>query len=116
MKGASGPMTDTVDQVAESGGAPHRVVDAPLAPPSSDQGLVGVFKRRYLLRLLVRREVSARYLGSFLGLMWSYINPLSQFLIYCFVFGRSSSCTRPSRTSRSTSSRRWCSSTTSPRR
>jgi ABC-2 type transport system permease protein len=79
-------MTDTLDAAADSG-TPHRVVDAPLAPPSSDQGLVGVFKRRYLLRLLVRREVSARYQGSFLGLMWSYLNPLSQFFIYFFIIG-----------------------------
>ncbi len=62
-----------------------RVVDAPLAPPSSTTGLVEVFRRRYLLKLLVQREISARYQGSFLGLIWSYINPLSQFLIYYFV-------------------------------
>lgn len=66
---------------------PHRVVEAPLAPPSAQNGLVGVFQRRYLLRLLVRREISARYQGSFLGLLWSYINPLSQFFIYFFVMG-----------------------------
>jgi ABC-2 type transport system permease protein len=65
----------------------HRVVDAPLAPPSAQNGLIGVFQRRYLLKLLVRREISARYQGSFLGLMWSYINPLSQFCIYFFVMG-----------------------------
>ena len=59
--------------------------DAPLQPPAGDQGLLEVFRRRYLLRLLVRREISARYQGSFLGLLWSYINPLSQFFIYCFV-------------------------------
>lgn len=80
-------MTDTVDQVAEGGGTPHRVVDAPLVAPSADQGLVGVFRRRYLLRLLVRREISARYQGSFLGLLWSYLNPLSQFLIYWLIIG-----------------------------
>lgn len=68
---------------------PHavRVVDAPLAPPAASNGLVGVFRRRYLLKLLVRREISARYQGSFLGLLWSYINPLSQFFIYWFVMG-----------------------------
>ncbi len=64
-----------------------RVVDAPLAPPSANNGLLGVIQRRYLLRLLVRREISARYQGSFLGLMWSYINPLSQFFIYWVVMG-----------------------------
>lgn len=64
----------------------HRV-DAPLAPPTASTGLLGVFQRRYLLKLLIRREISARYQGSFLGLLWSYINPLTQFLIYYFVMG-----------------------------
>ena len=63
------------------------VVDAPLAPPAATQGLLEVFRRRYLLKLLVRREINARYSGSFLGLIWSYINPLSQFFIYFVVFG-----------------------------
>lgn len=66
---------------------PIRNVDAPLSPPSATTGLLEVFRRRYLLRLLVRREISARYQGSFLGLLWSYINPLSQFVIYYFVMG-----------------------------
>ena len=34
----------------------------------------------------MKREISARYSGSFLGVIWSYINPLSQFLIYVFIF------------------------------
>ncbi len=64
-----------------------RVVDAPLAPPSANQGVLEVFRRRYLLRILVRREIQARYQSSFLGFLWSYINPLSQFFIYWFVMG-----------------------------
>lgn len=59
----------------------------PLRPPSADSGLLAVFKQRYVLKLLVQREISARYQGSFLGLIWSYINPLSQFFIYWFVMG-----------------------------
>ena len=35
----------------------------------------------------MQREISARYQGSFLGLLWSYINPLTQFFIYWFVIG-----------------------------
>lgn len=67
---------------------PHRevrVVDAPLEPPTARNGLLGVFKERYVLKLLVRREIQARYQGSFLGLLWSYINPLSQLFIFWFV-------------------------------
>ncbi len=63
-----------------------RVVDAPLTEPAA-YGLKAVFQRRYLLRLLVQRELKARYSGSFLGLIWSYVNPLSQFFIYWFVMG-----------------------------
>jgi ABC-2 type transport system permease protein len=58
-----------------------------LEPPSSHGGLIDVFRRHYLLRLIVRRELSARYQGSVLGLLWSYVNPLTQFLIYYVVIG-----------------------------
>ena len=65
----------------------HHIVDAPLTSPAPKAGLVDVFRRRYLLKMLVQREISARYQGSFLGLLWSYINPLSQLFIYWFVMG-----------------------------
>ncbi|GAB2885195.1 ABC transporter permease [Nocardioides pacificus] len=64
-----------------------RVVDAPLTPPSANSGMLEVFRRRYLLKLLVRREVSARYQGSFLGLFWSYIQPAFKLAMYYFVIG-----------------------------
>lgn len=67
---------------------PVRVVDAPLVAPSHDTGLLEVVRRRYLLKLLVRRELSARYQGSVLGFVWSYINPMSQLFIYWFVIGK----------------------------
>ena len=77
-------MADTVaDQPAEK----KRVVDAPLSPPWAEQGLLEVFRHRYILTLLVRREIAARYQGSVLGLVWSYVNPLTQFFIYYFVMG-----------------------------
>jgi len=65
----------------------RRVVKAPLRPPWSEQGLLELFRHRYILTLLVRREIAARYQGSVLGLVWSYVNPLSQFFIYYFVMG-----------------------------
>lgn len=63
-----------------------RVVEAPLVPPSGNSGLLEVFRRRYLLRLLVRRELSARYQGSFLGIFWSYIQPAVRLGMYYVVF------------------------------
>ncbi|NYJ02352.1 ABC-2 type transport system permease protein [Nocardioides thalensis] len=63
------------------------MAEAQLTPPTANNGLLAVFQRRYLLRLLVRREINARYQGSFLGLLWSYINPLAQFLVYWAIIG-----------------------------
>jgi len=65
----------------------HDVSAFPLTPPSANNGLLAVFQKRYLLKLLVKREISARYQGSFLGMLWSYIGPLCQFFVYWFVMG-----------------------------
>lgn len=66
---------------------PDRVPDAPLVRPGDYGGLHNVFRERYLLRLLVRKELQARYQGSFLGLFWSYVQPLVRFLAYYLVIG-----------------------------
>ncbi|WP_246456260.1 ABC transporter permease [Nocardioides mesophilus] len=66
---------------------PEVVAQIPLQPPSSTGGLLDVFRRRYMLRLLVKRELSARYQGSFLGMLWSYVQPLVRFCMYYFVVG-----------------------------
>ncbi len=42
---------------------------------------------RDLLRQFTRREVEGRYRGSFLGVFWSFVNPLLLLLLYTFVFG-----------------------------
>jgi len=65
----------------------HDLARVPLVDPAAKGGLLGVLRRRYLLRLMVRRELRARYIGSRMGLAWSYINPFSRFLTYYFVFG-----------------------------
>jgi ABC-2 type transport system permease protein len=64
-----------------------RVPEAPLVAPGNRGGLHNVFKERYLLKLLVRKELSARYQGSFLGLFWSYVQPAVRFCAYYFVIG-----------------------------
>lgn len=64
-----------------------RALAAPLVSPSGAGGLVDVFRRRYLLKLLVQKELQARYQGSFLGLLWSYVQPLVRFSMYFFVIG-----------------------------
>lgn len=65
----------------------HDLAHVPLAPPSRTSGVLEVFRRRYLLRLMVRREIKARYAGTAFGLLWSYINPFTRFLTFYVVFG-----------------------------
>lgn len=61
--------------------------DRELAQPGSRGGLLEVVRHRYLLRLLVRKDLKVRYQGSVLGLAWSYIKPGVQFCVYFFVIG-----------------------------
>ncbi|SEC65023.1 ABC-2 type transport system permease protein [Nocardioides exalbidus] len=65
----------------------HDLAHVPLSPPSRTSGVLEVFRRRYLLRLLVRREIQARYAGTAFGLLWSYINPFTRFVTFYVVFG-----------------------------
>ena len=45
-----------------------------------------LLRYRALIRALVARELKARYRGSVLGFLWSFVNPLLLLLIYNFVF------------------------------
>lgn len=46
-----------------------------------------LWRRRDLIRQFTRREIVGRYKGSFLGLFWSFANPLVLLLTYTLVFG-----------------------------
>ena len=46
-----------------------------------------LLSNRYLIWQLAKREVIGRYKGSFLGLAWSFLNPLLMLVVYTFVFG-----------------------------
>ncbi|GAA4234899.1 ABC transporter permease [Actinomadura meridiana] len=61
--------------------------DPELVEPGRGGGLADVLRRRYLLRLIVRRELRARYQGSLLGLGWSYVRPAAHFAVFFFVAG-----------------------------
>ena len=58
-----------------------------LRDPAGRGGLLEVLRRRYLLRLLVRKELKVRYQGTVLGVVWSYIQPLTRFFVYFVVIG-----------------------------
>jgi len=45
-----------------------------------------LYKFRSLIQSLVVRELKARYRGSVLGFLWSFLNPLLLMLVYALVF------------------------------
>lgn len=55
--------------------------------PGVAKGLAAVVAHRYLLNLLVRKELRVRYQASVLGLAWSYVKPGAQFAVFYFVMG-----------------------------
>ncbi|WP_447938597.1 ABC transporter permease [Pseudoxanthomonas mexicana] len=48
--------------------------------------LTSFTRNRQLIGQLTRREVLSRYRGSWVGLAWSFFNPLIMLVIYTFVF------------------------------
>ena len=56
--------------------------DTPLVVQGRGGGLREVAGRRFLLGLLVRKELRVRYRASVLGLGWSYVKPAVQFGVY----------------------------------
>jgi lipopolysaccharide transport system permease protein len=48
--------------------------------------LRSLWRNRSLIRSLVSREVAGRYRGSFMGILWSFFNPIFMLLVYTFVF------------------------------
>ena len=55
--------------------------------PGRGSGLVDVFRRRYLLALLTRKDVQVRYRGSVLGWAWSFVKPAAQFTVFFLALG-----------------------------
>lgn len=48
--------------------------------------IASFWRNRQLIKALVEREVIGRYKGSYLGILWSFFNPLLMLVIYTFVF------------------------------
>lgn len=45
-----------------------------------------LWRNRGLVRALIKREVVGRYRGSFMGILWSFFNPLLMLMVYTIVF------------------------------
>ena len=48
--------------------------------------LKNLYDYRQLLKSNVQKEIRGKYKGSFLGVLWSFVNPLLQVLVYALVF------------------------------
>ncbi|WP_337060066.1 ABC transporter permease [Kineococcus sp. G2] len=59
----------------------------PLVAPGHGRGLADVVRYRFLLKLLVRKEMRVRYRGSVMGLLWSYVKPGVQFAVFWVAMG-----------------------------
>jgi len=49
--------------------------------------MYAIIEYRGLIANFIRRDISQKYIGSFLGLYWSVINPIVTLVIYIIVFG-----------------------------
>ncbi len=83
----AGSSAEEPAQPAKAGKYSQLAFEPELVSPFDSAGLVEVFKKRYLLRLLVQKELQARYQGSLLGVLWSYLPSLIRFCMYFFVIG-----------------------------
>lgn len=45
-----------------------------------------IYNYRHMLYSMVQRELRSRYKGSFLGFLWTFVNPLLQLAVYSIVF------------------------------
>ncbi|VAX17879.1 O-antigen export system permease protein RfbD [hydrothermal vent metagenome] len=48
--------------------------------------VTSLYTRRELIWILVSKELKARYRGSTLGMLWTFLNPLLLLLVYALVF------------------------------
>lgn len=48
--------------------------------------IVELYHYREMIRSMIYRELKGRYKGSMLGVLWSFLNPLLQMVVYSIVF------------------------------
>lgn len=48
--------------------------------------ILALYRQRFLIMEMAKRDISTRYIGSFLGFFWAFINPLMTILVFWFVF------------------------------
>jgi ABC-2 type transport system permease protein len=56
--------------------------------PGHSRGLLDIPHWSFLLKLLVRKELRVRYRGSLLGMIWTYVKPAVQLIVYFLAMGK----------------------------
>lgn len=59
----------------------------PLPNVKSSRGVASLYRHRYLLGQLIKRDVLLRYRGALFGVLWIFLSPLLMLAIFAFVFG-----------------------------
>lgn len=67
---------------ADTSGGRHK-----LLPAGGRTGVRELFRYRYLMQMLVRKELTVRYSRSSAGYAWSYVKPAVQLLVYFLFIG-----------------------------
>ena len=62
-------------------------ISGELTRPGLGGGFRDLRQSSFLLKLLVRKELKVRYRGSVLGILWSYVKPGVQFLVFYVALG-----------------------------
>ena len=51
---------------------------------------MNIFKRLYdyreMLKTSIKKDIGGKYKNSFLGVLWSFVNPLLQIIVYAIIF------------------------------
>ncbi|HHK0539077.1 TPA: ABC transporter permease [Pseudomonas aeruginosa] len=53
---------------------------------SPKEMVASLWRNRSLIGAMIKREVVGRYRGSFMGMLWSFFNPIFMLAVYTFVF------------------------------
>ncbi len=58
-----------------------------MSKPTAKQYLKNAYKYRFLMQEIVRKNVKLQYRNSFLGIFWTFLQPLLTMIVLVFIFG-----------------------------
>lgn len=58
-----------------------------MSKPTTKQYLQNAYKYRFLMQEIIRKNVKLQYRNSFLGIFWTFLQPLLTMIVLVFIFG-----------------------------